>query len=110
MDANIKTPQDALEWIERCIHEKAEMDGELTNEHAIQLAFIQNMLAKFPRRNCDVGTAEEQDERFHRFCVMQRKGSCAGCPDPVGGRTVANGIRECALVWAQMPYTEGGAK
>ena len=62
-----------------------------------------------PPRNCDVGTAEEQDERFHRFCVMQRKGSCAGCPDPVGGRTVANGIRECALVWAQMPY-EGGEK
>ena len=63
-----------------------------------------------PVKNCEVGTAEEQDERFHRFCVMQRKGSCAGCPDPVGGRTVANGIRECALVWAQMPYEEGGAK
>lgn len=62
-----------------------------------------------PVKNCEVGTAEEQDERFHRFCVMQRKGSCAGCPDPVGGHTVANGIRECALVWAQTPY-EGGAK
>lgn len=59
-----------------------------------------------PARNCDVGTADEQDARFGEFCVMRRtgSGSCAGCPDPVGGFTVANGIRECALVWAQMPY------
>ena len=57
-----------------------------------------------PARNCDVGTPEEQDARFGEFCVTRRTGSCAGCPDPVGGFTVANGIRECALVWAQMPY------
>lgn len=57
-----------------------------------------------PPRNCDVGTADEQDARFGEFCVMRRTGSCAGCPDPVGGFTVANGIRECALVWAQTPY------
>jgi hypothetical protein len=63
-----------------------------------------------PPRNCDVGTAEEQDERFHRFCVKHHTGSCAGCHNPVGDYTVANGVRECALVWAQMPYEEGGAK
>ena len=62
-----------------------------------------------PPRNCDVGTPKEQDERFHRFCVEHRTGSCAGCHNPVGDYTCANGIRECALVWAQMPY-EGGAK
>ena len=63
-----------------------------------------------PPRNCDVGTAQEQDERFHRFCVKHHTGSCAGCHNPVGDYTVANGVRECALVWAQMPYEEGGAK
>ena len=65
-----------------------------------------------PLRNCDVGTADEQDERFGRFCVEKRSGSCSGCPDAVGGLTVANGISECALVWAQMPYEaqEGAAK
>lgn len=62
-----------------------------------------------PPRNCDVGTAQEQDERFHRFCVKHHTGSCAGCHNPVGDYTVANGVRECALVWAQMPY-EGGDK
>ena len=61
-----------------------------------------------PRRQCDVGTADEQDARFSRFCVEKRSGSCSGCPDAVGGFTVANGIRECALVWAQMPYTAEG--
>lgn len=63
-----------------------------------------------PPRNCDVGTAQEQDERFHRFCVKHHTGSCAGCHNPVGDYTVANGVRECALVWAQMPYEEGGAE
>jgi hypothetical protein len=63
-----------------------------------------------PPRNCDVGTVKEQDERFHRFCAEHRTGSCAGCHNPVGDYTVAKGVRECALVWAQMPYEEGGAK
>ena len=65
-----------------------------------------------PARQCDVGTAEEQDARFGEFCVIRRTGSCAGCSGSVGSFTVANGIRECALVWAQMPYKvqEGGAK
>ena len=61
-----------------------------------------------PARQCDVGTADEQDARFSRFCVEKRSGSCSGCPDAVGGFTVANGIRECALVWAQTPYAEEG--
>lgn len=63
-----------------------------------------------PARNCDVGTAREQDERFHRFCKCHHTGSCAGCHNPVGDYAVANGIRECALVWAQLPYEEGGEK
>lgn len=64
-----------------------------------------------PPRNCDVGTADEQDARFSKFCVEKSSGSCSGCPDAVGGFTVANGIRECALVWSQTPYAakEGGA-
>lgn len=64
-----------------------------------------------PARQCDIGTADEQDARFSRYCVEKRSGSCSGCPDAVGGFTVANGIRECALVWAQTPYdAEKGGK
>lgn len=104
MDANIKTLQDAMEWLDRSIREEAELDGEMSNDHAIQLGFIQNMLAKFPRRNCDVGTAEEQSRRFCAFC-RPRLEPCDGCPCLEGSRH-----GRCEFVWAQIPYEEGGAK
>lgn len=55
-----------------------------------------------PRRNCDVGTAEDQTERFKLFCNRRE---CVTCelnrrsPFQYG----------CFSVWAQMPYSEGGA-
>jgi hypothetical protein len=106
MDADIKNLQDALEWLDRSIREEAELDGEMSNTHAIQLGFIQNMLAKFPRRNCDVGTAEEQQARHCAWCRKHgingdNKVNCAH-PD--------TSCDLCALRWAQMPYEEGGAK
>lgn len=45
-----------------------------------------------PRRNCDVGSAEEQWKRYRRFCVGTR---CCDCP--VSGA-------QCELAWAQMTY------
>ncbi len=56
-------------------------------------------LAK-PPRNCDVGTAEEQAQRFERFCAEHRGHICRSCP--------FRQSTECELAWAQMPYTEGG--
>ena len=64
-----------------------------------------------PPRNCDVGTAEEQEKRFHDFCRarhlprMEESRYCAyKCP--------LEGDTCCELQWAQMPYIEkeGGAK
>lgn len=53
-----------------------------------------------PPRNCDVGTAEEQDKRFLEFCTsMDCKRYC-----PLFKAD------SCELAWAQMPYEEGGAK
>lgn len=105
MDAKIKNPQDALEWLDRSIRDEAELAGEMSNEHAIQIAFIQNMLAKFPRRNCDVGTPEEQAKRKMEFCYKQ--GGCANC-----SFCKSASLTQCAFEWAQMPYVEkeGGAK
>ena len=63
-----------------------------------------------PRRNCDVGTAKEQEDRFKKYC----RGSnyCAVCPirklwDFRDGHSPS-----CTILWAQMPYEaeEGGAK
>ncbi len=65
---------------------------------------IMDALAK-PPRNCDVGTAGEQYNRFDEFCMRHYKEGnvmkCGQCPfsEPT-----------CKFAWAQMPYTEGGAK
>ena len=63
-----------------------------------------------PARQCDVGTAEEQAQRFHDFCVGNSSGingmckptcPCIDCFDKC----------QCLSKWAQMPYEEeGGAK
>ena len=74
MDANIKIPQDALEWLDRSIREEAELDGEMSNTHAIQIGFIQNMMDKFPRRNCDrFASADEAIGAYrqtHKYMVV----------------------------------------
>ena len=57
-----------------------------------------------PPRNCDIGTAEEQAERFDEFCYnhRSREKGCGDCPLLEGG--------PCELAWAQMPYEEGEVK
>lgn len=60
-----------------------------------------------PRRNCDVGTAEEQAERFDDFC----RNTCDGCRCDHRLFQEEDKIK-CAFAWAQMPYEskEGGEK
>ena len=67
------------------------------------LARIRAALSE-PLRNCDVGSAEEQCDRFLRFC--QSRG-CVNCE--IGDGNWAK-FPSCELVWAQMPYEEGSAK
>ena len=54
-----------------------------------------------PRRQCDVGTAEEQTARYDKFCNTNRtvEKCCTDCP--------ALGVADCELAWAQMPYEKG---
>ena len=51
-----------------------------------------------PPRNCDIGTADEQDERFDRWCDRKNIKDCWGI-----------GCRKYLIAWSQMPYKEGGA-
>lgn len=46
-----------------------------------------------PRRQCDVGTADEQNSRFDDFC---RGEDCKTCP--------CNVMPRCHMIWAQTPY------
>lgn len=50
-----------------------------------------------PIRNCDVGTMEEQAERYRNFCHNYPK--CTGCP--CVGRIKYG---KCEFAWSQMPY------
>lgn len=62
------------------------------------LAVIETAISA-PPRNCDVGTADEQAERFDRWCDRKNFKDCWGI-----------GCRECLIAWAQMPYEKGGEK
>lgn len=58
-----------------------------------------------PPRQCDVGTAEEQEERFTKVCTANSRdgvrGLCsATCPFSRDYQS------ECALAWGQTPYAE----
>lgn len=57
-----------------------------------------------PPRNCDIGTAEEQHERFYNFCDKVEE--CKECPLWRGGGLTS----KCCAHWGQMPYEEGGAE
>lgn len=64
-------------------------------------------LLHIPPRNCDVGTAEEQLDRWGLFCQNKRpfcehRHACHICGERYR--------MKCMMEWAQMPYTEGGAK
>ena len=56
-----------------------------------------------PPRNCDVGSAEEQDDRMTLYCQTSK---CETCPL---WDNVNNGVR-CEFTWAQMPYEKGATK
>ena len=72
-------------------------EGELIvlNTHKLAESLEQSL------RNCDVGTAEEQYNRFVHCCTS-RKMPCR--------RSDTFSCTKCYAVWSQMPYEEGGAK
>ena len=76
--------------------------GELCD---LRDSHVKHALSASPR-NCDVGTAEKQAERFHAFCKSNKKcGDVYSCE-----RCQFNSVEDCELAWSQMPYDGGGAK
>jgi hypothetical protein len=76
------------------------------NHEAVAMAseFCEVMNRMYKQRsNCDVGTAEEQGQRFTKVCTANSRDGVRGlcsesCPF---GRDYQS---ECALAWAQLPY------
>lgn len=82
-------------------------DIDLTNDTPENKAYAIAVSAlSAPARNCDVGTAEEQAERYGRYCDKFTSDGmhCETCPCcgkiPFG---------RCEFAWSQMPYEDGGA-
>lgn len=71
----------------------------LTEDDAKECLEVVDAALAEPRRNCDVGTAEEQMERHYIFCSKNKE-----C-HPDSSRCMM-----CYAKWAQMPYKEGGAE
>lgn len=101
--------REALDYIIELIN-KWRTDNVMEHWQYSQLFDIADAALSAPPRNCDVGTAEEQNNRFARmFCRVGLEG-CMNCKLdtlPYRGNT-------CGIYWGQMPYEgkpkEGGAK
>ena len=66
-----------------------------------------------PPRNCDVGTADEQSDRFDKFCYSHS--NCHKCPvksiwNSQHRQKQLREIIRCEIIWSQMPYEGGGAE
>ncbi len=87
--------------------------GQITSEERLIIYNLAKTARALPFRNCDVGTAEEQAERFYNFCV-RNSGSINGMCDPKCPCIASPDKCHCMCKWAQMPYEadaeEGGAK
>lgn len=62
-----------------------------------------------PPRNCDVGTAEEQAERFYSFCKKFQSDIQGMCSSRCPCKECCD-MCHCLIKWEQIPYEEGGAK
>lgn len=116
--SNVKAMREALEKtqsvIATCmeilnkIPDGCDYDG-LVDEVADELCDLReshvNSALSAPPRNCDVGTPEEQAERYENLCDSHTCGSiCSGSCCPLYDY-------DCSpFAWAQMPYEEGGTK
>ena len=97
--ALVQVSRIAVEMTRKTITGEPE-DRKTVDRWALRLCDIACDAVSAPPRNCDVGTAEEQYARVRAFCERHKE----DCP--------VNDVlqKNCALIWAQMPYEEGGAK
>ena len=102
--------REALEKVLRVLH--CAIVADILKGDDVNSAFNEVTAAlSVPPRNCDVGTSEEQAERFYAFCGYHRfqsgiKGMCSSLCPCIKCRDMCN----CITTWSQMPYEEGGAE
>lgn len=102
------------EAVEICLHTFQTTDWTTLGTSGRVVDLIQRCKSALaePPRQCEVGTAEEQEERFVDFCSSHYRGPVNGMIEsaPCNCPCWRNG-RCNNFVWANMPYVEkeGGA-
>ena len=92
--SNIKAMRDALNEIRsRLSYLYGRIDGTFDPPALKEIYEIAGTALFAPPRNCDVGTPEDQHNRFMRFCDSKSMGYCWG-----------RGRRKCMAQWGQIPY------
>ena len=84
-----------------CEEDVEEEDGQRVPSPCSAIVRMRNALSANPIRNCDVGTAKEQEERLNEFCSSHFE-HCSKCP-------LFDKFRFCQTAWMQMPYEKEGA-
>ena len=85
------------------IMERVRYKDGLAFNTANYIADVARTALAAPPRNCDVGTAAEQAERYLHFCHNYPK--CNGCP--CVGQVK---YHQCEFAWVQLPYKKGVGK
>ena len=99
--SDMKAMRNALEFTPRVLAKwRQDAPFRAWNEYGEAIDRCRAALSK-PPRNCDVGTAEEQEKRFMHYCdskVCNRRDCACGYEELFR--------HKCAIRWAQMPYKE----
>ena len=101
---NAAAMREALEQIRELLSIGGKPDTAMCIRYEAAYLIAKEALS-VPPRNCDVGTPEEQAERYENLCDSHTCGSiCSGSCCPLYDY-------DCSpFAWAQMPYEEGDAK
>ena len=111
--SNVKAMRDALEFADEQLRRATE-----DYRHGTDLVYLvgcmrtvatvcRAALAELPR-NCDVGTEQEQADRYEVFCAKHFAKDRDD--DPCGSCPLSSQANLCKFAWAQMLYKKGGEK
>jgi hypothetical protein len=81
-------------------------DNQSIKDHLAKPIELLTSALAAPPRNCDVGTVEEQSNRYETFCKSFYKEICRcdDCPIFKANNGNARKRPRCQIAWAQMPY------
>lgn len=106
MEGNQMKMREALQKIRKIADINiCESVGDYSDKRIIEIA---DAALSAPPRQCDVGTAEEQADRFREFCKkgkLPQFAQSAYCARECSCRDAA----DCKFAWAQAPYAQEGA-